>query len=130
MAISNIQETLLMYTKQKATINDELATIALNITSATRQNADIQAQYNSELQTYYYEYYEDDPTTYSDLVEILNQEHELDLANLESWESELELEQSNYETQLNEITSYESSWQKLLQTNIKNDFTYGGQSSS
>ena len=128
MAISNIQETLLMYTKQKATINDELATIALNITSATRQNAEIQAQYNSELQTYYYEYYEDDPTTYSDLVEILNQEHELDLANLESWESELELEQSNYETQLNEITSYESSWQKLLQTNIKNDFTYGGQS--
>lgn len=130
MAISNIQETLLMYTKQKATINDELATIALNITSATRQNADIQAQYNSELQTYYYEYYEDDPTTYYDLVEVLNQEHELDLANLESWESELELEQSNYETQLNEITSYESSWQKLLQTNIKNDFTYGGQSSS
>lgn len=128
MAISNIQETLLMYTKQKATINDELATIALNITSATRENADIQAQYNSQLQTYYYEYYEDDPTTYSDLVEILNQEHELDLANLESWESELELEQSNYETQLNEITSYESSWQKLLQTNIKNDFTYGGQS--
>ena len=130
MAISNIQETLLMYTKQKATINDELATIALNITSATRENAEIQAQYNSQLQTYYFEYYEDDPTTYSDLVEILNQEHELDLANLESWESELELEQSNYETQLNEITSYESSWQKLLQTNIKNDFTYGGQSSS
>ena len=128
MAISNIQETLLMYTKQKAQINDELATIALNITSATRKNAQVQEAYNTKLQTYYYEYYDEDPTTYSDLVEILNQEHELDLANLESWESQLELEQSNYETQLNEITSYESSWQKLLQTNIKNDFTYGGQS--
>ena len=127
MAISNIQETLLMYTKQKAMINEKLSNIMFTMTSATKQNAEMQARYNEQLQNYYYEYYEEDPVTYSDLVEILNQEHELELANLESWEAELELEKNNYETRLNEITAFESSWTKLLQTNVKKDFSYGGQ---
>ncbi len=127
MAISNIQETLLMYTKQKALINEKLSNVMFNMTSATRKNAEEQSKYNEQLQYYYYEYYEEDPVQYADLVEILNQDHELELANLESWESELELEKNNYETRLNEITSFESSWTKLLQTNVKKDFSYGGQ---
>lgn len=127
MAISNIQETLLMYTKQKAQVNEKLSNIMFTMTSATRKNAEEQAKYNEQLQAYYYEYYEEDPTTYADLVEILNQDHELELANLESWEAELELQKNNYETKLNEITAFESSWTKLLQTNVKKDFAYGGQ---
>ncbi len=127
MAISNIQETLLMYSKQKALLNEKLTNVMFNMTSATKKNAEEQARYNEQLQTYYYEYYEEDPVAYSDLVEILNQDHEMELANLESWESELELEKNNYETKLNEITAFESSWTKLLQTNVKKDFAYGGQ---
>ena len=126
MAISNIHETLLMYTKQKALLNEKLSTIMLNMTSATRKSAEEQQKYNNKLQTYYYEYYEQDPVTYADMVEILNQDHELELANLESWEAELEMEKNNYETRLNEITAFESSWTKLLQSNIKKDFSYGG----
>ena len=74
----------------------------------------------------YYNYYEDDQDTYELLVEQLQQDHELKLANLNSWESELEVEKNNLETQLNEISTFESTWTKLLQTNIKNDFSYGG----
>lgn len=128
MAISNLQETLLMYTKQKALINDKLSSVMFNMTSATRKSAESQAKYNEKMQEYYFEYYDEDPATYSDLIEVLNQDHELELANLESWEAELELQKNNYETRLNEITAYESSWTKLLQTNIKKDFSYGGQS--
>ena len=128
MAISNLQETLLMYTKQKAFINNQLSQVMFNMTSATRKNAESQAKYNEQMQEYYYEYYDEDPATYADLIEILNQDHELDLATLESWESELELQKNSYETRLNEISAYESSWTKLLQSNIKKDFSYGGQS--
>ena len=60
------------------------------------------------------------------LTEQLEQEHELELANINSWEQELELEKNNLETQLNEISTFESTWTKLLQTNIKSDFSYGG----
>mgnify|MGYP007045647799 FL=1 len=126
MAISNIHETLLMYTKQKALINDKLSTNMMNTLSASKQTAENQAKYNDQMDNIYYNYYEDDPETYELLTEQLEQEHELELANLNSWEQELELEKNNLETQLNEINTFESTWTKLLQTNIKSDFSYGG----
>lgn len=126
MAISNIHETLLMYTKQKALINDKLSTNMMNTLNASKQNAENQAKYNDQLDKIYYDYYDEDPETYELLTEQLEQEHELELANLNSWEQELELEKNNLETQLNEISTFESTWTKMLQTNIKSDFSYGG----
>ncbi len=126
MAISNIHETLLLYTKQKSMINDKLATNMMNLLNSSKQVAEEQAKYNDQADEIYYSYYDSDPDTYELLSEQLQEEHELQLANLNSWEQELEVEKNNLETQLNEITSFESSWTKLLQTNIKNDFSYGG----
>ncbi|CDE61056.1 unknown [Fusobacterium sp. CAG:439] len=126
MAISNIHETLLLYTKQKSLINDKLSTNMMNLLNSSKQTAENQAKYNDQMDNIYYNYYEDDPETYELLTEQLEQEHELELANINSWEQELELEKNNLETQLNEINTFESSWTKLLQTNIKSDFSYGG----
>ena len=125
MAISNIHETLLLYTKQKSMINDKLSTTMMNMLNASKQTAETQAKYNDNVSSVYYEYYESDPDTYEILTEQLEQQHELDLAVLNSWEQELELEKNNLETQLNEINTFESSWTKLLQDNIKKDFSYG-----
>ena len=127
MAITNIHETLLLYSKQKALINNDLTTTMMNMLNATKQNAENQAIYNDEVNSIYHTYYEEDPETYEILIEQCEQEHELALANLNSWEQELELEKNNLETQLNEIITFENSWIKLLQTNIKGDFSYGGQ---
>ena len=126
MAISNIHETLLLYTKQKSMINDKLSTVMRDMLNSSKQTAENQAKYNDQINDIYYSYYEDDPETYELLTERCEQEHELELANINSWEQELELEKNNLETQLNEINTYESSWTKLLQTNVKNDFSYGG----
>lgn len=125
MAISNIHETLLMYTKQKSMINNKLSTVMMNILGASKTNADNQAKYNDKQQDLYFAYYQDNPDEYMLQVENLEQEHELELATLNSWEKELELQKNNLETKLNEITTFENSWTKLLQTNIKNDFSYG-----
>ena len=128
MSISNLQETLLMYTKQKSMINLKLSDVMFNISAATTQAQELQDKYNQKQQFYYYEYYgrDDLRDEYQELCEQLLKDHEFELANIESWESELELDKNNYETRLNTITQYETSWQKLLSTNIKNDFTYGG----
>ena len=126
MAISNIHETLLLYTKQKSLINEKLSTVMMDMLNSSKQVAENQAKYNYQMNEIYYGYYEDDPENYELLTEQLQQEHELELANLNSWEQELELEKNNLETKLNEINTFESSWTKLLQTNIKNDFSYGG----
>ncbi len=124
MAISNIHETLLLYTKQKSMINDQLTGVMLNLMYATTQTADSQAKYNEQEQALYYEYYGTD--TYELMIEDLKKEHEWELATIESWEADLEVQKNSLETKLNTISSYESSWTKLLQTNIKNDFSYGG----
>lgn len=126
MAISNIHETLLLYTKQKSLINDKLSTTMMDLLNSAKQTAESQAKYNDQMNDIYYNYYENDPETYELLTEQCEQEHELTLANLNSWEQELELEKNNLETRLNEINTFESSWTKLLQTNIKGDFSYGG----
>ncbi len=124
MAISNIHETLLLYTKQKSMINDQLTGVMLNLMYATTQTADSQAKYNEQEQALYYEYYGTD--NYELMIEDLKKEHEWELATIESWEADLEVQKNTLETKLNTISSYESSWTKLLQTNIKNDFSYGG----
>lgn len=126
MAISNIHETLLLYTKQKSLINEKLSTVMMDMLNSSKQVAENQAKYNDQMNQIYYGYYEKDPENYELLTEQLQQDHELELANLNSWEQELELEKNNLETKLNEINTFESSWTKLLQTNIKNDFSYGG----
>lgn len=126
MAISNIHETLLLYTKQKSLVNEKLSTVMMNMLNSSKQVAENQAKYNDQMNEIYYGYYEDDPENYELLTEQCQQEHELELANLNSWEQELELEKNNLETKLNEINTFESSRTKLLQTNIKNDFSYGG----
>lgn len=125
MAISNIQETLLMYTKQKSMINEKLSNVMFNMMNASRQSAELQSKFNDKQQYYYYEYGADS-TEYQEVIQILENEHEYELKNLNSWEMQLEMDKNNYETRLNEITTFESTWTKLLQGNIKNDFTYGG----
>lgn len=124
MAISNLHETLLMYTKQKSMINDQLSGVMLDLMYASRQTADEQAKYNEQEQAIYYEYYGTD--NYELMMEELKKDHELELATIESWEADLEVEKNTLETKLNQISSFESSWTKLLQSNIKSDFSYGG----
>lgn len=128
MSISNLQETLLMYTKQKNMLSQRLADIQFNLLSATRKTAELQDQYNTKERYYYNEYsgHDDLRDEYQEICEQLQKEHEFDLQNINSWEAELELQKANYETRYNEITQYESSWQKLLSSNIKTDFQYGG----
>ena len=126
MGISNIHETLLMYTKQKNRINEKLSEVMFDMMSATRNTAELQKQYNQKCQNAYYDpvfgYGTDE---YMIILEGYENDHEFDLAILNSWESELEMEKNDLETQLNEITAFESSWTKLLQNNVKKDFTYG-----
>ena len=128
MAISNIQETLLMYTKQKSMLNNQLSGVMFDLLNAAKDTSEVQAKYNDKIQEYYYLYMQDglDETYYQEITEQLEKEREFELANLNSWETELELDKNNYETRLNEVTTFEATWTKLMQTNIKNDFPYGG----
>ena len=130
MAIANAQETMLMYTKQKAMLTERLSNVQFNMLSATRQAGESQTKYNAKQQYYYYQYGRDEDyvDVYNELIAELDEEHDFDMQNLNSWEQQLEMDKSNYETRLNEISQYESTWKSMLQNNIKKDFQYGGAS--
>ncbi len=129
MAIANIQESLLMYTKQKSTLNLKLSTVMMNILTATRKNAELQQEYTERISDAYFDPAwggaAGDTPEYQMVLRQYENEHQFELAQLDAWESELELQKNNLETRINEITTYESNCQKMLQSNIKNDFSYG-----
>ena len=127
MSIANLQEKLLFFSRQKSRLGNQLSNIQMQQLSATRKSATSQMAYNQQLQELYYDpdigYGTDE---YADVLVQLQSDHEFEMASLTAWESQLEARKEATETQLNEITNYENSWQKLLANNIKVEFTYGG----
>jgi hypothetical protein len=127
MSIANLQEKMLFFTAQKSRLNMELSNIQMQQMSATRKAGTSQMAYNQTLQELYYDpeigYGTDE---YTEVLVQLQNDHEFEMASLTAWESQLEARKESTETQLNEITNYENSWQKLLANNIKVEFSYGG----
>lgn len=128
MAISNLQEALLMYTKQKSMITNKINDIEMNLLAGTRKVTDLQAKYNQKEQSYYYAYSDGaiEKDEYSYICEQMEKEYEWTLQNINSWNQELEMQKDNYEAQYSEITQTETSYRSLLKQNLAKDFAYGG----
>ena len=127
MSIANFHEKLMFFAKQKSMITSKLSDIQLKQLAATKTQFGKQQEYNTKLRELYYDpecgYGTDE---YSEMLMILQNDHEYEMANLTNWESQLDLEKENLETQLNEIQAYENTWTKLLSSAIKTGFAYGG----
>ncbi len=127
MSIANFQEKLLFYTKQKSQLSLQLSDVQLKQLSASKSVQTKQQEFNAKLSSLYYdEEFGYGTDVYSEMLLQLQNEHEFELASINAWESQLDLEKEALETQINEIQSYENTWQKLLQAAIKADFVYGG----
>ena len=130
MAISNLQETLLMYTKYKSSMNKQLASIQMNMISATKKVTDTQMKYNNYQQELYSKYEPDEmldeKSEYIVLMAQMENELEFELQNIKSWEEQLELDKLNCEARIAEITTHETTVKTMLKNNLKTDFTYGG----
>ena len=127
MAISNFQEKLLFFIQQKSRLSLQLSDVQMKQLSATKDVSRKQQEFNSKLSALYYdEEYGYGTDAYGEILLQLQSEHEFELSQINSWESQLDMEKENLETQINEIQQYENTWQKLLQAAIKSDFVYGG----
>ena len=127
MSIANLQEKLLFFTSQKSRLNNQLSNIQMQQLSATRQASTSQMAYNAKLQDLYYNPEIGFGTEeYTEILMVMQNDHEFEMSSLTAWESELEAQKETLETQLNEIQNYENTWQKLLANNIKVEFSYGG----
>ena len=127
MAISNFQEKLLFFTQQKSRLSLQLSDLQMKQLSATKDIAKKQQEFNSQLSALYYdEEYGYGTDAYAEILLQLQSEHEFELSQINAWESQLDMEKESLETQINEIQTYENTWQKLLAAAINADFVYGG----
>lgn len=127
MAVANFREMLCFYVKQKSMITSKLSDLQMKQLAATKLQATKQQEYNAQLSALYYdEEFGYGTEEYSEMLMVLQNEHEFEMANITNWESQLDLEKESLETQLNEIQAYENSWNKMLSAAIKHGFSYGG----
>lgn len=129
MTIATVQQTLLLYSMEKANITQDLEDIMNKITSATSKSTDLMASTN-EKRTYYAQLAEQNPemadtTEYKNDVAAVESDYQLQLAEINAWESQLEQQKNHKETELKAVTSFEESWTAVLKKNIQNDFKYG-----
>jgi len=133
MSIAALNGKLLLYTQEKADLTKRLTSIMGDLNVATNNSTDLMEQTGAK-RAYYNQKAQADPdyadsTEYEVETEAVESDYQLQLAKINSWESELQTEKSNVETDLKEVTSYEESWTTLLKNNIKKDFSYGQSSS-
>ncbi len=120
MGYAGIQTMLLTYKMRKADKEFELTQITNEYIEKQSEYAAVNdrlTQIKAGLDT-------TDPD-YSYQVEKLDEDYNNDLAEIASWEDDLQQKQSNCETEISMLNGYIESWSKALQTNIQKAHSYG-----
>lgn len=129
MGIASIQEQILSGTIQKANLTSQLTTIMGRLTLASSQNLELMEstsankQYLKELAASDAEYavsYE-----YQSDMQAVDDDYELQLAEINHWEAELNQEKNTTETNLKEVETTQEGLVSMMKGNLKKEFTYG-----
>lgn len=131
MAFTGIQTTIDFYTQRESELTNKITEILMSETMASRETSQI-ASDSIDKRTVVentYQGHTDNPG-YSAAMAEIQDEYQLQLAKITSWESELEVEQHNLETELKATTAYKESFQSVLKQNVQTSFKYGDGGSS
>lgn len=143
MSYAGILATVQLYQLEKADLTSQISDILMDITKASKQTSDYMEDENQkirDLKTQYgststtgstdsssSDYSEStDSTEYQVALQEVQDEYDAKLAEVNSWEKELEMQKQNLQTELTAVSTYLESFQKILQDNVKKDSTYGG----
>lgn len=126
MAYAGIQTMLLSYKMQKSDKEFELMQITNQRTQATKQSGALSEDYQAKKAELKEQYSTDDPE-YEAQIDELDDSYNTDLAEIASWENDLQQKESDCNTQIKMLDGYITTWTSALQNGIKNAHTYGQQ---
>lgn len=126
MAYAGIQTMLLSYKMQKSDKEFELMQITNERAQATKQSGALSENYEAKKAEIKEQYSEDDPE-YETQIDQLDDDFNADLAEISSWEDDLQQKESDCNTQISMLDGYITSWSKALQNGIKSSHSYGAQ---
>lgn len=130
MTVAGIQDTLFFCSMEKAEYTSQLSTIMLRLTTASSKNLELMKS-TTGLKQALYDKVQTDPE-YADSYEYrvdsdkIQDDYEIQLADINNWETQLQQEKTTTETRLKEVDTLQEGWTARMKNNIKNEFTYGG----
>lgn len=127
MSFAGIQATIDFYTMRESELTNLLSDIIIDVTRATKDSFDVAEELNNKKNALS-EYYDPKSSAYDEAKDALEEEYEVKLSEISEWESELKLQQSSYETEIKETSSYKESLISVEKNNIQKDFKYGNAS--
>lgn len=131
MATAGISGIIDFYTMQIDELTGELSGYSIDLVQAGRTATSLATQ-TSDKKVAIKEAYENDEgeideydrEDYQDEIDTIQEEYELKLAVINNWETELQNKQDRVETELQEATSFRSSYESALKQNISVDFKF------
>ena len=128
MSCSGIQSTVNLCTMREAQLTNELTDIMTNITQACRETSDLATITSSARESIEGDKTLTDDAKYKALDKVQD-DYELNLAKISSWENELEIQKKQKETEIQATSSYKESFMSALKQNVQKDYKYGGSGS-
>ena len=129
MSIASLQDSIRSCTMQKSNLTSRITTIMSRISLAASKGVEVLEETTSN-KRYLADVAKENPewaesTEYQMLVQEIDDDYALQMAEINEWEATLELEKNSLETTLNAVNTQEENWKALMKSNIKKDFTYG-----
>lgn len=126
MASSSILGLCDLYLAQKNELTCEATDILMSITSASRKESTLASETEKSKNVLKTEYQAGtiDETAYESGKDEIQNDYEMKLSVINTWEKELEMKKSNIETQAQEAQAYLDSYRSVLKTNTQKDYKY------
>lgn len=125
MSYAGIQSTVNLCTMREADLTNQLTDIMTEITRACKDTSKLAEVASASREAVKGEY-SPDSTEYEQAMDDIQEEYELNLAQISSWESELEAQKEEKETEIQATGAYKESFMSALKQNIQKDYKFGG----
>ncbi len=137
MASAGMLGTVDLYISERDDLTKQMSDILMSITQASGQTSEVMNE-ETQKETALEKQYgvtstssdSSDSTQYEIALQEVQDQYNLKLQDINTWEKELEVKKQTEQTQLDEVNSLIQSFQSTLKDNVKKDYTYGQSSSS
>lgn len=130
MAIAGLQGIINFYISRECDLTNSLSDIMMKITSASRKTASITTQMSDAKNALKEEFGGDtDDVDYQDAKDEMDDYYNVKLADISSWEAELDVQKEEIKTELEMVKNSKESYQAIIKKNIQEDFKYGANNS-
>lgn len=125
MADANLLDTVNLYTMQQDDLTHQLSDIMESISRTNTKSFSL-IQTTNDKRAAVRKQYEAGSAQYDAKMDEIDDQYKASLAEIQTWETELEVQKDQLEDKIKTISGYKESFQSALKQNVQNDYKFGG----